>query len=126
MVQHRGAGAVLATDAELASLHRSLDPITDRLAENPDFADALDRMRELGVGTVDPSPAACEPKELPEAASAYYVTPDGDQSVLDGLWRLEIDEQDLLDAGAQPSRRLRQRRRVGVPHRGRVRRRRPA
>ena len=37
-----------------------LDPITDRLAEDPDSADALDRMRELGVGTVDPSPAACE------------------------------------------------------------------
>ena len=97
-----GAGSLLATDAQLASLHRSLDPITDRLAQNPDFADALGKMRELGVGTVEPFPAACEAKELPEAASAYYVTPDGDQSVLDGLWRLEIDEQNLLDAGLTP------------------------
>ena len=30
------------------------------------------------------------------------MTPRGDQSVLDGLWRLEIDEQDLLDAGLSP------------------------
>lgn len=94
-----GATSVLATDAQLASLHRSLDPIADRLAEDPDSADALARMRELGVGTVDPSPAACEAKELPEGASAYSVTPRGDQSVLDGLWRLEVDEQNLLDAG---------------------------
>ena len=56
-------------------------------------------MRELGVGTVDPSPEACEPRELPAAAASYYVTPRGDQTVLDGLWRLEIDEQDMLDAG---------------------------
>ncbi len=27
------------------------------------------------------------------------MTPRGDQSVLDGLWRLEVDEQNLLDAG---------------------------
>ena len=97
-----GAGTVLATDAQLASLHRSLDPITDRLAEDPDAADALDRMRELGVGTVDPSPHACEPRELSATLASYYVTPRGDQTVLDGLWRLEIDEQDLLDAGLTP------------------------
>ena len=50
------ASSVLATDAELASLHTALDPITEQLSEDPDLARSLDRMRELGAGTVDPSP----------------------------------------------------------------------
>ncbi len=91
--------SVLATDAEIASLHSALDPITDRLAEDPDSANALERMRELGAGTVNPSPSACDVEDQPDASAAYYVTPRGDQSVLNGLWRIEVDEQDLLDAG---------------------------
>ena len=86
---------------ELASLRRALDPITDRLAENPDAARVLDRMRELGIGTTDPSPSACRSKP-PESTSEFYVTPKGNQNVLDGLWRIEVDQQDLLDAGISP------------------------
>ncbi len=96
-----GATTVLANRSQLASLHDALDPITDRLAEDPDTARALDRMRQLGAGTVDPTPLACSPV-MPEAAADYYVPPMGSQRVLDGLWRLEVDEQALLDAGASP------------------------
>ena len=69
------------------------------MADDPDLARSLDRMRELHAGTVDPSPSACDMEEEPNASAAYYVTPRGDQSVLDGLWRLEVDEQDLIDGG---------------------------
>ena len=93
------ASSVLATEAELASLHEALDPITEQLSDQPAFAKSLDRMRELGAGTVDPSPSACDAEEQPDAAAAYYVTPRGDQSVLDGLWRIDVDGQALMDGG---------------------------
>lgn len=99
--QTPGASSVLASEAQLATLRRALDPVTERIAADADAARTLDRMRELGVGTDDPSASACA-TALPESAAAYYVTPQGDQGVLDGLWRLEVDEQDLLDAGLSP------------------------
>ena len=71
-----GAASVLATDAQLASLHRSLDPITDRLAEDPDSArragpDARARRRHGR-----PLPGGVRGRRsCREVASAYYVTP---------------------------------------------------
>jgi hypothetical protein len=93
------ASSVLATEAQLSTLHTALDPIAARVAGDTDAARSLDRMRELGAGTVDPVPSACVAPAPPEAPEAYYVTPRGDQRVLDGLWRLEVDEQVLLEAG---------------------------
>ncbi len=92
------ARSVLASEPELSSLHRALDPIAERLAEDPALARSLDRMRELGTATADPKASACA-TAIPESAASYYVEPQGDQGVLDGLWRLEADQQDLLDAG---------------------------
>jgi hypothetical protein len=96
------ATSVLATATELAGLREVLDPIAERLATDPEAARALDRMRELGTGTVDPVATACQEDQPAGGAASYHVTPRGDQTVLDGLWRLEVDEQDLLDAGLTP------------------------
>ena len=96
-----------ATDAEIASLHKTLDPITDRLAEDPDFANALDRMRELGAGTVDPSPSACDVQEQPDASAAYYVTRRRCQQhgrpPQCGVWEFRIE--DGYADGVQPDGR---------------------
>ena len=84
-----GATTVLANRSQLASLHDALDPITDRLAEDPDTARALDRMRQLGAGTVDPTPLACSPV-MPEARGGLLRAADGQPdacSTASGGWR---------------------------------------
>ena len=92
------ASSVLAGRADLSALRAALAPVTRRITADPDAARAVARIRELHDGTTDPTPTACAATRRGPSA-AYYVTPTGDQSVLDGLWRLEVDEQDLLDAG---------------------------
>lgn len=93
-----GARSVLAASSELAALHRALAPDTQRIAEDPEAAGVLDRIRRLHAGTRDPSPEPCDPGGA-EPDAAYRVTPKGDQSVLDGLWRLQVEKQAILDAG---------------------------
>jgi hypothetical protein len=98
------ASSVLASKDEVATLHRALDPIEAELAEEDvDAARSLDRMRELGDGTTDPVATPCDMRAPEESAEAYYVEPRGDQRVLDGTWRLEIDLDALIDAGVGPS-----------------------
>ena len=92
------ASSVLASPAELADLRATLAPVTHRITADADAARAVARIRELHTGTTDPQPAACGATPR-DPAGAYYVTATGDQSVLDGLWRLEVDEQHLLDVG---------------------------
>lgn len=93
-----GANSTLAGDAVLTQLRGALAPVTARLAQDADARAALHRMRALHEGTTDPAPRACD-GGAPNPAESSLVTPQGDQSVLDGLWRLEVDEQALLDAG---------------------------
>ena len=93
------ASSVLASDDQVATLHRALEPIEADLVRDPAFARAIDRMRELGEGTHDPVAVPCDAAAPVETAESYYVEPHGDQGVLDGVWRLEVDEEALLDAG---------------------------
>lgn len=93
------ASSVLATAAQVTALRRALDPIEAELVRDPAAARAIDRMRELGEGTNDPVAIPCAGTAPAESANAYYVEPRGDQGVLDGVWRLEVDEEALLDAG---------------------------
>ena len=51
--------------------------------------------------TVEPTEVAVEaPHSSTTAADSYQVTRQGAQDVLDGVWRLEIDRQRILDTGA--------------------------
>lgn len=93
-----GARSVLAASTELAELHRALAPVTQRIAEDPDASGVLNRVRLLHAGTREPSAQPCAPVGSDPDAT-YRVTPKGDQSVLDGLWRLQVEKQAILDAG---------------------------
>jgi TRAP-type C4-dicarboxylate transport system substrate-binding protein len=95
-----GAASVDADSDALASLHALLDPITDAIEADAATGGMVQQIRELGDGTTDPSGLTCD-GQTPEPTAG--VTPSGDQSVLDGVWRFEVSEQDLLDGGASES-----------------------
>ena len=98
-----GAGAARASDAQLASLHGALDPITTALESNPAAKKVVDRMRALHAGTTDePTDLTCASNQ-PSAQAWQNLAPVGDQTVLDGTWRFAPSEAGLLAAGLTPS-----------------------
>jgi TRAP-type C4-dicarboxylate transport system substrate-binding protein len=100
--QEVGAATVLATAGQLASLHARLDPLTDRIAQDPATERVVERMRELHQGTVDPTPEACQGPAASDPRSAYLVQPAGDQRAFDGTWRVASTAEQLIERGVSP------------------------
>jgi len=90
--------AVLAGPDQVAAIDAALEPVVDDLRADGAAATAIDRMIALHDGTVDPTPSTCEAAAL-VGDDEFVVEPVGDQTVLDGVWRLEVNEQELTDAG---------------------------
>jgi TRAP-type C4-dicarboxylate transport system substrate-binding protein len=97
-----GAASTQADDADLASLHEALDPITTKLESDPVAKKIVERMRSLRAGTADEPDLKCTGQQ-PAAADWKNLEPVGDQTILDGTWRFTPTEEQLLAAGATPS-----------------------
>ena len=91
-----GVRTVLANEADLASLHAALDPLTASMEQDQQLAPLTARMRALREGTTDPNPTACKGGTIDRSV---LVQPVGDQTALDGTWRLAVDADYLTSRG---------------------------
>jgi hypothetical protein len=96
-----GAGATLASGEQLESLHVKLDPITEALEQQYDGV--VGKMRSLHQGTLDAQNLTCPEKGDDGRPAWAHMKPEGDQHVLDGTWRFNVDEDEMLAAGTTPS-----------------------
>jgi C4-dicarboxylate-binding protein DctP len=103
-----GAASVVADAEQLAALHTALQPVVDAAKSVPGAADIADRMAALGSDSAPPAGTTCgslaadgnvASGQSADAANEYEVTRSGPQDVLDGVWRMVADKQQLLDAG---------------------------
>jgi len=95
-----GASAVLASDDQLARLATALTPVVTTLQADPDTAAVIERMRALHDGTTDQLNGTCDDPTAGTTDADFLVTPDGDQTVLDGTWRVEVTVDELKAAGS--------------------------
>lgn len=95
-----GNGDVVVADAaELAAWHRALDPVVAELAAaDPATAAAVARMRQIVAGS--PTTDRATPCTMARDDQLPTVTPEGDQSVVAGQWRLLVSPEKLAAAGA--------------------------
>ncbi|MEP6797912.1 MAG: hypothetical protein ABI890_07185 [Lapillicoccus sp.] len=92
-----GRGDVaLASPAQLAALSAATAPVLATMLGDPTTARALARFRQL-KGAPEPEPRACTAARTDGAAAVVVAT--GDQSELDGIWRLSVEAQALLEGG---------------------------
>lgn len=108
--------SVVATDAELQQWHTALQPLIDDESSTPSVSSLVAKIAELGHGLVAPAGEVCgaatepvtsEPSISGEPTSetpplitpSFSIEPSGPQDVLEGVWRMEVDKQKLLDVG---------------------------
>ena len=99
-----GAGdVVLATDSQVAAMRAAVAPVVTRLRRDPLTAQVIDRARalEASLGEVDAA-AACTNEGAP-VAPWEPIQARGDQSVLDGTWRINVTAERLRSAGVSPA-----------------------
>ena len=89
-----GAGATLASAEQLQSLHDKLDPVTEALEQEHDGV--VGRMRSLHEGTSDAADLTCPDPGDDGRPEWAHMKPEGDQHVLDGTWRFNVDEDEML------------------------------
>jgi TRAP-type C4-dicarboxylate transport system substrate-binding protein len=94
-----GHGAVvLATEAQLTALRAAVEPVYAEMERDPLTKKAIARISELAGETPPPKLAPCTPPS--SAGPSVALAAKGDQSVLDGTWRLSVAPRDLEAAGA--------------------------
>ncbi len=96
------AASVVATLEQLRALREELAPVVTAALSDPAAQALADRITELGAGTVPPRGRTCG-STIPEDLAPYIVDRAGNQDVFDGVWRLDVDEQVLQDAGLSPN-----------------------
>ncbi len=98
-----GAGdVVVASDTEVAAMRAAVAPVIDKLRSDPLTASVLDRITQLEGEVSATAAESCQ--RVPSGDSGWRpVVADGDQHVVDGVWRIEVDAERLLAAGASPS-----------------------
>ena len=94
-----GNVALLASASELADLKNAAAPVTADLESDAFTKKAIARIRQLDVGA---KPTELEPCRGPQPTSVT-IEAAGDQSVIDGTWRIETTLQGLVDVGVSPS-----------------------
>ena len=90
----RGSRVVLASSQDLADLQAAAAPVRDALEQDPFTKRMIDRIIELSAGTAKADVRACEPPTTTDV----MIEPHGDQSVIDGIWRLQVDLDALVAA----------------------------
>ena len=90
-----GNVAVVAQESDVDDLRRAMIPMIAELERDPFTKKAIERIRQLAAGTKPADLGDCKgPDPVSVAIDAV-----GDQSVIDGTWRFEVTEQNLIDAG---------------------------
>ena len=93
------AASVQATSAQVAALEAAMAPAADRAKADPTTAALVARIEALGTGTA-PSPGiTCGTPGAAVRDMAYRVKPVGDQTVLDGVWRVDVRPEPMRAAG---------------------------
>ncbi len=98
-----GAGdVVIASEADLEAMRAAVVPVIEELRSDRLTASVLDRISQI-EGEV--SATVAEPCQAPSSDGSGWrpVSPVGDQHVVDGVWRIEVDAARLIAAGASPS-----------------------
>jgi TRAP-type C4-dicarboxylate transport system substrate-binding protein len=91
----------IATPAELEAMKAATAPVVAALEREELTRDVIARIRELSQDVEKPTaPVACS--EVPSSLPLPRLEPEGDQRAIDGVWRLEVDEQVLLEANQSP------------------------
>ena len=90
----RSSRVALATAQDLADLHAAAAPVRTALERDPFTKRMVDRILELSAGTAQVDVRACEPP----GGTDVMIEPHGDQSVIDGVWRLQVDYDALVAA----------------------------
>jgi TRAP-type C4-dicarboxylate transport system substrate-binding protein len=90
----RNSSVVLASSQDLADLQAAAAPVRTALEQDPFTKRMIDRIIELSVGTVKADLQACEPPSTTDV----MIEPQGDQTVIDGVWRLQVDYEAVLAA----------------------------
>ena len=92
----RGSAA-LADPGQLSAFRRAVQPVYSQMNSDVTTRRAIARIEKLGLGLpAVPTPEACTGSR-PAQSSA--VSARGDQSVLDGIWRLRVQADAFLAAG---------------------------
>jgi hypothetical protein len=94
----RGDDVAIASIEQIADLRRATNGVVDAMARDPFTRRAIDRIETLGAGVAEPKLAPCPGSTTAEPGLAL-PKPAGDQSVLDGEWRLEVAAATLQRAG---------------------------
>ncbi len=97
------AASVVATDAQVASIAAALEPAIEAALADPEARGLAERVAALGVGTQPPVGKVCGSVEMGTTNEEFLVERVGDQSVFDGVWRIDAAYQDYVDAGVSPS-----------------------
>ena len=93
------AASVQASAADLSSIREALAPAV-RAATSTASAKALaDRVAALGAGTEAPRGKVCGAVEMGTTNEDFLVKRTGDQSVFDGVWRIDAKYQDFIGLG---------------------------
>ena len=97
---HGNGRVVIATAAQLRELRIAARPVISAMERDPFTRRAIARIRALARTTDAPALTPCMPTatEAPNTA----IPARGDQSVLDGDWRLNSEYDNLAAAGAPP------------------------
>jgi hypothetical protein len=90
----RNSRVVLATSQDLADLQTAAAPVRTALERDPFTKRMVDRILELSAGTAKSDLQACEPP----SGTEVMIEPHGDQSIIDGLWRVQVDYDALVAA----------------------------
>ena len=80
-------------------LRARLAPAVAAATPTPDAKALADRVAALGDGTAAPAGRVCGSTDPGTAEAAFLVKRSGDQGVLDGTWRLQAEQEDLIAAG---------------------------
>jgi len=102
--------SVLASDDELQQWHAALQPLVSQESSASGGSAVIDEISALGNGLPAPVGTTCDGSTGPVTSDPttsdsapttqkYTVEPTGPQDVLEGVWRMEVDQQALLDGG---------------------------
>lgn len=97
------AASVVASEADVASIRRALAGTIRSETADPAAKELADRVAALGAGTESPAGKVCGAVAIGTTNEDFLVDRVGDQSVFDGVWRIDAQLQDFIDAGVNAS-----------------------
>jgi TRAP-type C4-dicarboxylate transport system substrate-binding protein len=99
-----GNDVVIAPPEALVAMKQTLAPVERKLRTDPLTSAAIDRIDAIGASVPDATTAiACTHPSPPSTGPWAPVAPKGDQTVLDGTYRMLVRADDLVAAGWESS-----------------------